>query len=100
MEKILARSAGFCFGVKRAVNGVEECIATGKKVYTFGPIIHNADVIAEFEKKGVVCIDDISVLKEMPKGIVIVRSHGVSQRVMEELEATGHEIYDATCPFV
>ena len=98
-EVILAKSAGFCFGVKRAVDTVYE--QTGKKnVYTFGPIIHNEEVVTDLEKKGVFVINTMEQLDDITEGTVIIRSHGVSSAVYEALQKKGVEIVDATCPFV
>lgn len=98
-EVILAKSAGFCFGVKRAVDTVYE--QTGKKnVYTFGPIIHNEEVVKDLEKKGVFVINTMEELDDITEGTVIIRSHGVSSTVYEALQKKGVEIVDATCPFV
>ena len=98
-EVILAKSAGFCFGVKRAVDTVYE--QTGKKnVYTFGPIIHNEEVVKDLEKKGVFVINTMEELDDFTEGTVIIRSHGVSSAVYEALRKKGVEIVDATCPFV
>ena len=98
-EVSLAKSAGFCFGVKRAVDTVYE--QTGKKnVYTFGPIIHNEEVVKDLEKKGVFVINTMEELDDITEGTVIIRSHGVSSAVYEALQKKGVEIVDATCPFV
>ena len=98
-EVILAKSAGFCFGVKRAVDTVYE--QTGNKnVYTFGPIIHNEEVVKDLEKKGVFVINTMEELDDITEGTVIIRSHGVSSAVYEALQKKGVEIVDATCPFV
>ena len=98
-EVILAKSEGFCFGVKRAVDTVYE--QTGKKnVYTFGPIIHNEEVVKDLEKKGVFVINTMEELDDITDGTVIIRSHGVSSAVYEALQKKGVEIVDATCPFV
>ena len=98
-EVILAKSAGFCFGVKRAVDTVYE--QTGKNnVYTFGPIIHNEEVVKDLEKKGVFVINTMEELDDITEGTVIIRSHGVSSAVYEALQKKGVEIVDATCPFV
>ena len=98
-EVILAKSAGYCFGVKRAVDTVYE--QTGKKnVYTFGPIIHNEEVVKDLEKKGVFVINTMEELDDITEGTVIIRSHGVSSAVYEALQKKGVEIVDATCPFV
>ena len=97
-EVILAKSAGFCFGVKRAVDTVYE--QTGKKnVYTFGPIIHNEEVVKDLEKKGVFVINTMEELDDITEGTVIIRSHGVSSAVYEALQKKGVEIVDATSAF-
>ena len=102
MNVLLAKSAGFCFGVKRAVEIVENQIAqkSGKKIYTYGPIIHNEIVVSEFEENGVSVIEEDSDLSSIEPGVVIIRSHGVSKKVIDDLNAYGFEIIDATCPFV
>ncbi|MDD6657570.1 MAG: 4-hydroxy-3-methylbut-2-enyl diphosphate reductase [Lachnospiraceae bacterium] len=100
MEVILAETAGFCFGVKRAVDQVYEQIKTGKKIYTFGPIIHNENVVEDLEKKGVRVIDNVDELATLTEGSVVIRSHGVSKDVYELIQKQGLEIVDATCPFV
>ena len=98
-EVILAKSERFCCGVKRAVDTVYE--QTGKKnVYTFGPIIHNEEVVKDLEKKGVFVINTMEELDDITEGTVIIRSHGVSSAVYEALQKKGVEIVDATCPFV
>ncbi len=101
MKVILADTAGFCFGVKRAVDMVYGENEKGeKKVYTYGPIIHNEQVVSDLEKKGVVAINDIAELDSLPKGTIIIRSHGVSEDVYDKLVNSGFEVVDATCPFV
>ena len=100
MEVRLAKSAGFCFGVKRAVDKVYEQIAAGKKIYTYGPIIHNEEVVKDLEEKGVQVIPDKEALKNLKDGTVIIRSHGVAKEIYDILEENGLECVDATCPFV
>ena len=101
MKVTLAKSAGFCFGVKRAVETVYQEIEQAKTpIYTFGPIIHNEEVVADLEKKGVVVVNSVEELKDKPLGTVIIRAHGVEQCVYEEIRALGFEVVDATCPFV
>ena len=98
MSVILAETAGFCFGVKRAVELLERCIAEGKHAVTLGPIIHNRHVVEHFNSLGVQEISDVDAI---PDGCtVVIRSHGVGRSVYERLEARGLEIVDATCPFV
>lgn len=101
MQVTLAKSAGFCFGVKRAVDKVyEEAEKSGVPVYTFGPIIHNEEVVEDLEKKGVHAVDGIEELSGIPKGTMILRSHGVSRETYEAIQKEGFRIVDATCPFV
>ncbi|CBK74547.1 (E)-4-hydroxy-3-methyl-but-2-enyl pyrophosphate reductase (IPP and DMAPP forming) [Butyrivibrio fibrisolvens 16/4] len=100
MKVTLAKSAGFCFGVQRAVDVVEKQISEGATpLYTYGPIIHNEEVVKGFEANGVKVMEEDSS-ENYPAGTVIIRSHGVTRAVEEELNAKGHEIIDATCPFV
>ena len=99
MEIILAKSAGFCFGVQRAVDTAYK--EAGKQhVYTYGPIIHNEEVIEDLRKKGISVIDDLAELDQQEDETVIIRSHGVSKDVMDQLEARHVNVVDATCPFV
>lgn len=100
---VLAKSAGFCFGVKRAVNMVYEEIdkAEGNApIYTYGPIIHNDEVVKDFASKGVSLVKELAELANLPKGKIIVRSHGISRAEYEEMEQYGFNVVDATCPFV
>ena len=94
----VAESAGFCFGVNRAVELVERVAKNGKRVATLGPIIHNRHAVAHFEEMGVRVIENPS--EATARDTVIIRSHGVTRAVQEQLEATGAEVVDATCPFV
>ena len=100
MKVTLAKSAGFCFGVKRAVDTVYEEIKNGGAIYTFGPIIHNEEVVSDLEEKGVVVVNEIEELRSLPKGTVVIRAHGVEKGVCEQIEQMGFSIVDATCPFV
>ena len=100
MEVILAEHAGFCFGVKRAVEQVYEQVDTGKPIYTYGPIIHNEEVVKDLEKKGVHVIETEEQLAGIAEGTVVIRAHGVPQTVCEMIEKQGLECVDATCPFV
>ena len=101
MKVTLAKSAGFCFGVKRAVETVYQEIEQSKMpIYTFGPIIHNEEVVADLEEKGVIVVNSVEELKNKPTGVVIIRAHGVEQCVYEEISRHGFEVIDATCPFV
>ena len=100
MKVTLAKSAGFCFGVKRAVEMVYKEAETGKKVYTLGPIIHNEQVVQDLEQKGVRVIDTPEELSKAEDATVIIRSHGISADVYHQLEDKKVRIVDATCPFV
>ncbi len=106
MEIVLAKTAGFCFGVKRAVDTVYNEINDDRDVdvFTYGPIIHNEEVVNDLDKKGVVVIDENKPLSEYfqnnKKHKVVIRSHGVGKHVYEDLEKYGAQIIDATCPFV
>ncbi|MBQ1392014.1 MAG: 4-hydroxy-3-methylbut-2-enyl diphosphate reductase [Lachnospiraceae bacterium] len=100
MEVTLAKSAGFCFGVKRAVEMVYKEAEKKEQVYTYGPIIHNEQVVADLQKKGVTVLNTIEELKAIEKGIVIIRSHGVSKEIYDILDREEIQIVDATCPFV
>lgn len=99
MEKIIvAKTAGFCFGVDRAVSIVNKLVNEKKKVCTLGPIIHNPQVVNELKEKGVRIISDITEAQK--DEIVVIRSHGVSPDVYDKLNRLGIEYADATCPFV
>lgn len=101
MKVVVAKSAGFCFGVERAVEQVYQQIEHGKKpIYTFGPIIHNEEVVRDFEELGVTVIDSLEKLEALTEGTVIIRSHGVGPHIYELLEHHGVSVVDATCPFV
>jgi len=101
IEVIVAKTAGFCFGVERAVSQVYEQIDHGvKPIYTYGPIIHNEEVVKDLEEKGVQVIETEEELKTLKEGTVIIRSHGVGKKIYDLLESQGIHIVDATCPFV
>ena len=102
MQVELAKSAGFCFGVQRAVDTVYKQIEenSAEKIYTYGPIIHNEEVIKDMEKKGVEVILSEEELKQIKSGIVIIRSHGVPKRICDLLDENKVRYVDATCPFV
>ena len=93
---ILAEHAGFCFGVKRAVDAVEAHI--GENIATLGPLIHNEDVVRSLESRGVRCIRHVE--DAQPGTTVVIRSHGAAPEVYQALKNHGIEYIDATCPFV
>ena len=94
----VAESAGFCFGVSRAVNMVYSLIDENKKVCTFGPIIHNTEMVRELEEKGCCPIEN---LNDVPKdSTLVIRSHGVPLNIINEIHQSGILCADATCPFV
>lgn len=99
MKIILAKSAGFCFGVNRAVTIVNNLLEEDKKVTTLGPIIHNPHMVAELAERGVEIADTPNDLSSMDRTLVI-RSHGVPQSVIDEIEQKGISYENATCPFV
>ncbi|MFG6393588.1 MAG: 4-hydroxy-3-methylbut-2-enyl diphosphate reductase [Lachnospiraceae bacterium] len=101
-EVKVAKSAGFCFGVKRAVNMAYEEAAKGGMVYTLGPLIHNEQVVSGLRDMGVQVIENIKDLKPSGNGstTIIIRSHGVSKEIIEKLKGKNVNIVDATCPFV
>ncbi len=101
MEVIVAKTAGFCFGVRRAVDQVYEQIEHGQgPIYTLGPIIHNEEVVKDLEEKGVVVLEDSDSLEQIGQGTVIIRSHGVGRQVYDQIKSQGLHLADATCPFV
>lgn len=101
-EVILAKSAGFCFGVKRAVETVYQQVAadTFLPIYTYGLIIHNAEVTRDLEEKGVTVINSEEEIKKLTTGTVIIRAHGVARHIHRLIEQQGLRLIDATCPFV
>ncbi|MGN0264142.1 MAG: 4-hydroxy-3-methylbut-2-enyl diphosphate reductase [Oliverpabstia sp.] len=97
----VAKTAGFCFGVKRAVEKVYEQVELGKEnIFTYGPIIHNEEVVADLESKGVRVLASKEELEMLREGTVVIRSHGVPKEIYQLIEAKGLECVDATCPFV
>ena len=101
MKVITAKTAGFCFGVKRAVDKVYEQAEKGETpVYTYGPIIHNEEVVKDLEKKGVMVIGSAEELSQLHEGTVVIRSHGVSKEIYDMIKQQGLHLIDATCPFV
>lgn len=99
MEVIVAKSAGFCFGVKRAVDMVYSH-AEENNIYTYGPVIHNEEVIKDLEEKGIRVINGPEDAETAAPGTMIIRAHGIRQNEYGIIEHAGHKILDATCPFV
>ncbi len=99
MKVVLAKTAGFCFGVKRAVDTVYEQVGKDD-IYTYGPIIHNEEVVKDLEKKGVKVIHTEDELNKITSGTVIIRSHGTAKKVYDILNEKKINYVDATCPFV
>ena len=101
MEVRLAKTAGFCFGVRRAVDTVYEQVEQAEgPIYTYGPIVHNEIVVQELEEKGVKVLNSEEELKSLTSGTVIIRAHGVGEKVYKLLKQQGVNLVDATCPFV
>jgi 4-hydroxy-3-methylbut-2-enyl diphosphate reductase len=122
MQVELAACAGFCFGVKRAVDMVYEQVHTGKTIYTYGPIVHNEEVVKELEELGVRVLNSKEELLALASDIpaasrnnesvagdnaehkteiaVVIRAHGVPKEIYDILEQKDIECIDATCPFV
>lgn len=101
MKVIVAKRAGFCFGVKRAVDlAFEEVEKKKSGVITLGPIIHNPQVVGKLNDNGVKSVDDIGEIKDHDASTVIIRTHGIPVQDMQQLDGMGFEVIDATCPFV
>lgn len=97
MKIIIAKNSGFCFGVRRAINIALEVSKKSDNVYTIGPIIHNPQVVAELENKGIKVIRKLTDIKT---GRIIIRAHGMPKKTLDEAKKEGIKILDATCPFV
>ncbi len=96
MELIVGKTAGFCYGVKRAVDGAKEELKKNERLYGLGEIVHNQEVIKELENLGMQFINDI----EDSKGKTIIRAHGIPKQIYEEAKEKGIELIDYTCPKV
>jgi 4-hydroxy-3-methylbut-2-enyl diphosphate reductase len=94
---IIAEYAGFCYGVKRAMEMVEDLIKKGEKAYTLGPLIHNPQVVDDLKNRGIMAAD-LDEIKE--KGNLVIRTHGVGPSLISQAKDRGLNIIDATCPFV
>jgi len=99
MRILVAKTAGFCFGVKRAIDIAFKIAREKRKgVYTLGPIIHNPQVVEKLKNKGIVPIDDVKARKDIKA--LIIRTHGIPLKLSKEIATRGFEMIDATCPFV
>ena len=104
----LAESAGFCFGVERAVDTVYEVLEEEREkeekerlpIYTYGEIVHNGKIVEDLESRGVTVLKDLDELRNLQKGIVVIRAHGVGKEIYDILKARGLRIVDSSCPFV
>jgi len=99
MKIILAKTAGFCFGVDRALKKVYDNVGD-KEIYTYGPIIHNKCVVDDLENQGVKVISDLKKIASLSQGEVVIRSHGISKKEHQAIEASGLGMIEATCPYV
>ena len=101
MEVITAKTAGFCFGVERAV---DICLKESEKktgpIYTYGPIIHNEEVVKDLERRGILVLHSREELEAVKEGTIIIRSHGAPREIYRLIEERGLKMADATCPFV
>ena len=100
MEIIKAKSAGFCFGVKRAIDSTYELLRNKKDIYSIGPLIHNEIVTDDLKRKGLIEVNDIDSIEKLKNETVIIRTHGVEKDIYNILKNNGNEIVDLTCPFV
>lgn len=106
MEIRIAKSAGFCFGVDQAVNKIEKLIAENEanehktQLYTYGPIIHNPHVVQRLQEQNVKVINELQELEGLPKGTILIRSHGVTQFELNKMKELGFNVVDSTCPYV
>ena len=98
MKITLAKTAGFCFGVNRAVQMVYDLVDSGEKVCTLGPIIHNSQMVEELTKKGVRVVNTPDEAQK--EETLVIRSHGVGKDIYNLAKSAGVKVCDATCPFV
>ncbi|MBQ8209687.1 MAG: bifunctional 4-hydroxy-3-methylbut-2-enyl diphosphate reductase/30S ribosomal protein S1 [Clostridia bacterium] len=98
MQIILAETAGFCFGVNRAVNKVEDLLSSDKKVATLGPLIHNPQYIDSLCKRGAIIADAIRDVPDNSE--LVIRAHGITKQELNNIKNSGISFFDATCPFV
>jgi 4-hydroxy-3-methylbut-2-enyl diphosphate reductase len=98
IKVFVVKKAGFCFGVKRAIKiAFDQAKKKNEKVYTWGPLIHNPQVVKDLKKKGVYVVED---LRKIKKGTLIIRSHGIHPKILGKIKRKKIEVVDATCPFV
>lgn len=104
MEIIVAKTAGFCFGVNRAVQHLEKMLdahtSQNTHIYSYGPVIHNPQVVEHFNNQGVTIIHTLDELDTYPPGELLIRSHGVSEETIKKIQERGFTIVDSTCPYV
>jgi 4-hydroxy-3-methylbut-2-enyl diphosphate reductase len=104
MKIILAKTAGFCFGVNRAVNRLDTMIKSHTNqeipIYSYGPVIHNPQVVNRFKDQGIIIINSLDELEAHPPGKILIRSHGISEVELTKLQNKGFTIIDSTCPYV
>lgn len=93
----VAKHSGFCYGVKRAIDMALQAAQENGEVYSYGPLIHNPEAVSDLHSQGITVIDS---LDEVSKGVVIIRSHGVSPQVIQDIHDRGLTLVDATCPYV
>lgn len=99
-QVITAKTAGFCFGVQRAVDLVYQKAEEGGRIVTYGPLIHNENVVEDLKKRGVDVINTPEEIDHIKDGAIVIRSHGVTKAIKERMEKSGAAVVDATCPFV
>ncbi|PKN82368.1 MAG: 4-hydroxy-3-methylbut-2-enyl diphosphate reductase, partial [Deltaproteobacteria bacterium HGW-Deltaproteobacteria-1] len=102
MEIKLAKTAGFCMGVRRAVDTVLDVAQheTTRKIYTYGPLIHNPQTIELLKKRGITAISSLDEIKNRENAILIIRAHGIAPDERKKIKESGVRIIDATCPKV
>jgi len=101
LEILLADHAGFCFGVKRAMDMTQEAIQSAdKQIYSLGPLVHNNQVVEYLKEKGLKVLDDFNEIKDLKEEKIIIRSHGIPLENFTKLKEKGLDVLDCTCPFV
>lgn len=97
---VVAKNAGYCFGVKRAVEETKQLLSNNETVYVIGDLIHNEKVVNELKQSGLVALNDYNEIKNLNNKQVIIRSHGIEKQIKEELIKNKNYVTDLTCPFV